>query len=117
MRQHQSSSWPFIQGHSFLTATDISQKSLGCLNLNFICSIILFSREKTINMLFILGHLTKMATMSIKYNKIKYNDKIRYDVLGQVWYLIVLISDLCLLSYFCFAPFLNIIVGSTVAQW
>ena len=24
-----------------------------------------------------------------------------FDVLGQVWYLIVLIPDLCLLSYFC----------------
>ena len=68
-------------------------------------------------MISILGHLPKMATMSIKYNKIKYNDKIRYDVLGQVWYLIVLISDLCLLSYFCFALFLNIIVRRAVAQW
>ena len=47
----------FHPKHSFWRATYLSQKSLDCLNLNFISRFILFSREKNNrNMIFILGH-------------------------------------------------------------
>ena len=45
-----------------------SKKSLGCLNLKYET---IQQRKNNINMIYILGHLTKMATMPI-YRKTKY---------------------------------------------